>query len=419
MPTVTLCVIARNEEALIGRCLASVSGAVDQVVVVDTGSTDRTADRAREAGAEVSEFSWCDDFAAARNASIERARGDWILVLDADEQLATESRAALKPLLEESRAAAFSVVVHNLQPPGELVRFQNSPIVRLFRNAPGHRYRGIIHESVTEAIVEAGGRVAPSPLVVVHDGYAHDSVQGGAGRATRNLALLQMAASKAPTDPYLQYQLGVTWRQLGNQTEARRHLRQAMESDAGTLSAEVRSLTATKLAQIALADRRHGSAVAYASRALEADPHGCIARMVMALALVHMHRYQDALPPPGMARGARAVAAHCGRGRGCAGGRVPGTCRVGQIEREIRPERRSETRFLKSDAARLAPALRMPNGARYRHADTQVGEPIGARAETGGVRADPRRNRDRWRRRKARDGCSRLRSRLREQSWCQ
>jgi tetratricopeptide (TPR) repeat protein len=296
LPKVTLCVIARNEEALIGRCLASVAGAVDQIVVVDTGSSDRTVDRARASGAEVSSFEWCDDFAEARNASIERARGEWVLVLDADEQLTPESGAALKTLLAGAPAAAFWVVVRNLQPPGELVRYQDSPIVRLFRNEPAHRYRGSIHESVTEAVVEAGGRVAPSPLVIVHDGYAQASVQGGVNRATRNLALLQAAFARAPGDAYLQYQLGVTHQQLGSPRQARRHLRQAMDQDDGTLSVEVRALTATRLAQLALGDGRHGSAVEYAGRALAVDPRVCIARVVLAVALVRLHRFEEALP---------------------------------------------------------------------------------------------------------------------------
>src|SRR5262252_4050456 len=86
-PTLALCVIAKNEERFIRECLESARDFVDEMIVVDTGSTDRTREIARECGARVEEFVWCDDFAAARNASIDAATTDWILVLDADERL--------------------------------------------------------------------------------------------------------------------------------------------------------------------------------------------------------------------------------------------------------------------------------------------------------------------------------------------
>jgi tetratricopeptide (TPR) repeat protein len=121
-------------------------------------------------------------------------------------------------------------------------------------------------------------------------------VQGGADRAGRNLGLLQAAAAREPADAYWQFQLGATYQQLRRPVEARRHLWQALESDGGTLTAEVRALAATRLAQLALAERRHGSAVAYATRALDAVPEGCISRVVLALALMYQRRFREALP---------------------------------------------------------------------------------------------------------------------------
>ena len=98
-PRISLCMIARDEAAQLPRCLASVRGAVDEVVLVDTGSRDRTREIAREHGARVESFAWCDDFAAARNASLARASGDWVLVLDADEELPEATRAGLRAAL--------------------------------------------------------------------------------------------------------------------------------------------------------------------------------------------------------------------------------------------------------------------------------------------------------------------------------
>src|SRR5882724_11685213 len=87
----SVCFIARNEEKNLPRALASVRGIADEVIVADTGSTDRTVEIAKESGAIVCHFPWCDDFSAARNFAISHARGDWILWMDADEELLPES----------------------------------------------------------------------------------------------------------------------------------------------------------------------------------------------------------------------------------------------------------------------------------------------------------------------------------------
>src|SRR5438445_7891865 len=99
-PTITLCVIARDEEALLAECLDSARPYVDKMVVLDTGSTDRTMDIAREHGAMVAQFTWCDDFAAAKNAALDLATSDWILFMDADERL-NEGGALLRGLARE------------------------------------------------------------------------------------------------------------------------------------------------------------------------------------------------------------------------------------------------------------------------------------------------------------------------------
>src|SRR5690606_19791317 len=100
-PTLTLCMIARNEEAHLARCLQSVRDLVDEIVLVDTGSTDRTVAIAEAFDARVFHVAWQDDFSLARNASLEEARGDWILVLDADETIAQRDHDVIRRLLEQ------------------------------------------------------------------------------------------------------------------------------------------------------------------------------------------------------------------------------------------------------------------------------------------------------------------------------
>src|SRR5690349_2795694 len=104
-PLISACLIVRNEEANLPRCLGSLAGKIDQFVVVDTGSTDRTVELAQQAGAEVFQFAWCDDFSAARNESLRHAWGKWILWIDADDELVEREPGALRRLCETPRSS--------------------------------------------------------------------------------------------------------------------------------------------------------------------------------------------------------------------------------------------------------------------------------------------------------------------------
>src|SRR5262249_7770815 len=106
-PRLSVCLITRDEEAFLARCLNSIRSVADQIVVVDTGSQDRTIQIAQQFGAEVYHFPWCDDFAAARNTALEHATGDWVLILDADEELIPQAKPALLAELGDSRAIAY------------------------------------------------------------------------------------------------------------------------------------------------------------------------------------------------------------------------------------------------------------------------------------------------------------------------
>ena len=175
-PRLSLCMIVRDERALLARCLASVGDLADEIVVVDTGSTDGSQDAALAAGARVIEQPWTRDFAHARNRSLSEATGRWILVLDADEQLTAPHRAALRELLDEHTprtgdpAVAFNLVQNNVAADGRsgmLVR-----IIRLFPNRADVRYAWPVHEQVGDALRSAAVAVVDSDVEILHDGYA-------------------------------------------------------------------------------------------------------------------------------------------------------------------------------------------------------------------------------------------------------
>src|SRR3972149_5420178 len=150
-PSVSLCMIVKNEETYLADSLKSAKPFVDEIIVVDTGSTDSTVEIAQAFGAKVVHFPWRDDFAAARNESLRHATGDWVLVMDADERL-TQGSGELIEGLSRAPADIVGYIVKLLWPKegdGGMVRL--GWLTRLFRNWIGVEYRGIIHEEVASS----------------------------------------------------------------------------------------------------------------------------------------------------------------------------------------------------------------------------------------------------------------------------
>jgi glycosyltransferase involved in cell wall biosynthesis len=144
-PLLSLCMIVKNEKENLARCLASTKAYVDEMIVVDTGSHDGTPEIALNYGAKVSYFEWCDDFAAARNYSISQASGEWILVLDADEELAVETENFKQQLAFNSEVTVYAMVRLDVNVKNLIGGFHG----RLFRNLPNLKYIYRFHEQVS------------------------------------------------------------------------------------------------------------------------------------------------------------------------------------------------------------------------------------------------------------------------------
>ena len=213
-PLLSAALIVRNEERLLEDCLRSLAGRVDEIVVVDTGSTDRSRDIARDLGAHVHEVSWNDDFAAARNAAIEFARGDWILYIDADERVVDFERPGVEALLSDASCACCTVL---FRPRRGYTRYREH---RLFRNRPDLRFRGVIHETLLPALEEIAGRehvrIGRSAVAIDHLGYDGDL----AHKHDRNLPLLHVRLRHDPAHVYSWCHLGTTLLALGDAASA-------------------------------------------------------------------------------------------------------------------------------------------------------------------------------------------------------
>jgi len=214
--------IVRDEAASLAACLDSIEGLADELVVVDTGSTDATKQIALSRGARVLETRWDDDFAAARNVGIGQARTLWALVIDADERLAADTDASrLRQMLLASRQNAYRVVIESAtgSGAGQAVRHE---AVRLFRADRGFRYAGAIHEQLIQAAADGRQRDVDGPLSdlrLTHCGYEPEQL-ARKGTAERNGRIIGRLLAEQPDNAFYWYHMGVTLCQQSKAAEA-------------------------------------------------------------------------------------------------------------------------------------------------------------------------------------------------------
>lgn len=234
MPTVGLSMIARNAERDLRACLESVSGLVSEVVIADTGSTDGTLAIAREFGAKVVSHLWNHHFAEARNASLAASTADWVLVLDADEELSEEARSAIPALIAPARnAGGFRLVLGNYMPQQQLYWHGmhstalthapqraltlgakscfDIPLCRLFQRRPGVMYESRIHETVERSVLAMGFGIHSTDLRIHHYGYLADRT-GFLQKQERYRDILLHALRDNPNDANRWMDLGTTER---------------------------------------------------------------------------------------------------------------------------------------------------------------------------------------------------------------
>ncbi|MBP2637373.1 MAG: glycosyl transferase family 2 [Firmicutes bacterium] len=212
----TVCLIAKNEEHCLGACLNSIKAWADQIVVVDTGSTDNTVEVASYYGAQVEYFSWEDDFAAARNYSLQFAVGDWILVLDADEYIEGNLE-----MLSDLVAKDYEGYYLTIKSPLGIGVESEDHVVRFFRNGRGYTFRGAIHEQIASSIEEHKGKAAIgfSHIIVKHRGYVPEEILRKQ-KGNRNSRIIKKQLEKRQEDTFMLYSLGIELVQQAQYEEA-------------------------------------------------------------------------------------------------------------------------------------------------------------------------------------------------------
>lgn len=217
MIPISVCIIAKNEEKNIDRCLKLLSAYPFELVVVDTGSTDSTREVAKNYTDRIYEFDWCDDFSAARNFSLEKASNDWILVVDCDEYLETIRLEETYALMQNYPHAVGQIVRHSSCYNGTEKTMITDYTERLFDKRLYH-YEGIIHEQLAPRRSSADSPVLSVyrlPMEFSHDGY-DGTPEKMQEKALRNITLLLRELGKHPDDPYLYYQLGESYSLTGD-----------------------------------------------------------------------------------------------------------------------------------------------------------------------------------------------------------
>lgn len=215
-PTLSLAMIVKNEAEHLEKCLSTARPHVDEIVVVDTGSTDGTQEIAQQYADVFEEIEWPDSFSIARNYSMDKASGDYILILDGDEHIPDETqwRKLRGVLREKEDIAGIQFMVRNLVPDNQILEADVMPQVRLVKNHPMIRYNGKVHNQIGENLdryrKQSGDTLGRAAVEVIHVGYALERDQIKAKYSER-LHLLEHEvenADNAQKKAYYQYQLG-------------------------------------------------------------------------------------------------------------------------------------------------------------------------------------------------------------------
>jgi glycosyltransferase involved in cell wall biosynthesis len=227
-PKLSVCLIVRDNEKIIYGCIESIRPWVDEIVVVDTGSRDKTKSICEALGARVFDFEWCDDFSAARNESLRFASGEWILWMDSDDVIPEEQGRRLRELIDgphDSRRLGYVMQVRCIS------KFANEMTVvdhvKMIRNLPGIRFEHRIHEQILPSIRRMNGEVGFTDIFLVHIGSSQ-VLKSRERKLDRDLRILHLDLMDRPGHPFVLFNLGMTNEDAGQYAQAEAFLRECI-----------------------------------------------------------------------------------------------------------------------------------------------------------------------------------------------
>ncbi|MBT2290147.1 glycosyltransferase [Paenibacillus albidus] len=234
-PSISLCMIVKNEEEYLPKCLSSVMRIVDEIIIVDTGSADNTVSIANNFGAKVIHMPWEDSFAAARNRSIEEATGDWILWMDADEEMDMDEADKLKELLTRDAIREHSIegIQFYFLNYLEEDKVEHTCLQRMVRNRPEYKFEGRIHEQILQNMLKFNPdmKVGQVDIHIYHYGYLTKNMLRQ-DKVSRNTSLLLQAIKEYPNYLHYHYYLGIELYRINELESALAHFNSALAAPA-------------------------------------------------------------------------------------------------------------------------------------------------------------------------------------------
>jgi glycosyltransferase involved in cell wall biosynthesis len=288
VPVLSLCMIVKNEEKFLRECLESVKSVADEIVIVDTGSTDRTIEIAKEYNANVFPFEWSNSFSAARNFALSNCTGNWILYLDADERLSEKSIEELKKNIIRPEKFGIKCTVRNIE--SESGRDNTMKYTRLFRNISGIEFSGRIHEQIDPALAKLNFRILNSNIEIIHLGY-NISDEGKREKARRNLDLLLRDFEESGSN-YIAYQLAQSYNILEDMENSEKYALIAVNGK--SLNQQQRAISYGLLANNFLKKHDVNSALYYINEALKWDASQPYLNLLTSKIYLRMQDYSNA-----------------------------------------------------------------------------------------------------------------------------
>ncbi|HEX6458470.1 MAG TPA: glycosyltransferase [Thermoleophilaceae bacterium] len=227
--TISLVMIVKDEEEMLPRSLEAIHDVVDEMIIVDTGSTDRTVEIAESYGAKVLHHEWTGDFAEARNVSLDAATGDWFIYLDADEVLVREDAPRLRELAGHVWREAIFLTETNFTGDVDDGTAVNHNALRMFRNRPEYRFEGRIHEQIAHQLPSGMPERIEQPSVrIEHYGYL-GAVRDAKEKSRRNIELLERQQAEGEMSPFLCFNLGSEYAAAGDAEAALEQFQKAWD----------------------------------------------------------------------------------------------------------------------------------------------------------------------------------------------
>lgn len=224
---ISLCMIVKNEEHFLEGCLKSAQGIVDEIIIVDTGSTDATLDIARKYTNKIFHFQWIDDFSAARNFAKSHASYEWILSLDADERIISLDKDFILKKSKDLSVDGFETIILNrkFHTDNSVITHFPHKAIRIFRNSNEIIFEGKIHEDVSKSIFQRKTNVLSDHCILEHLGYQEKNPE----KNQRNIKLLEAAIKENPDHYVYYFYLGNEYFSLSQYQEALNHYKQFLD----------------------------------------------------------------------------------------------------------------------------------------------------------------------------------------------